>query len=47
MNWTNAQLQNEKAQNRKIGGADRIRTGDLHAANVPLSQLSYCPVFVK
>ena len=30
MNWTNAQLQNEKAQNRKIGGADEIRTGELH-----------------
>ena len=27
-----------------LGGADRIRTGDLHAANVPLSQLSYCPM---
>ena len=30
-----------------IGGADRIRTGDLHVANVPLSRLSYCPFFSK
>jgi hypothetical protein len=27
-----------------FGGAERARTADLHVANVPLSQLSYCPV---
>jgi hypothetical protein len=27
-----------------IGGADRIRTGDLRVANASLSQLSYCPI---
>jgi hypothetical protein len=29
-----------------LGGAERIRTADLHAANVPLSQLSYCPAIL-
>ena len=29
-----------------IGGADRIRTGDLRVANAPLSQLSYSPIFI-
>ena len=31
----------------KLGGADRIRTGDLRVANASLSQLSYCPVSAK
>ena len=26
------------------GGAERIRTADLHVANVALFQLSYCPI---
>jgi hypothetical protein len=30
-----------------LGGAERDRTAGLHVANVPLSQLSYCPVIYK
>ena len=31
---------------KKIGGADRDRTDDLHVANVALSQLSYGPAMI-
>jgi hypothetical protein len=31
--------------NEDKNGADRDRTDDLYVANVPLSQLSYCPIF--
>ncbi len=32
-----------RKQREKKNGADRDRTDDLYVANVPLSQLSYCP----
>ncbi len=35
---------NSPSSTAKNSGAERARTADLYVANVPLSQLSYCPI---